>query len=46
MMGTSETLTGKRERAPVEGVMDSDAPAHSIDKKSRLGDRHPAFVMD
>ena len=45
-MDTSETLTGKREQAAVEGVMDSDIPTRSVDKKSRLGRRHLPFVMD
>ena len=39
-MATSETLTGKHERAPVERVMDSDIPIQSIHGKSRLGDLH------
>ena len=42
----SETLAGKRARAPVEGVMDSDTPIQAIDKRSRLGEHHLAFVMD
>ena len=45
-MDTAETSTGKRERAPVEKVADSDIPTQAIDKKSRLGDAHLAFVMD
>ena len=45
-MDTSETLTRKRGRATVEGVMDSDIPTQSAEKKSRLGDLHLAFVMD
>ena len=45
-MDTSETLAGKGERAPVAGVMDSNIPALSIGKKSRLGDLHVASVMD
>ena len=45
-MDTSETLTGKRERAPSEGVMNSDTPTQSIDKESRLGEFRPAFVID
>ena len=43
-MDTSETSTGKRERAPVEGAAGSDIPTQSIDKKGRLGEPHPAFV--
>ena len=42
---TSGTLAGKRERAPVEGAMDSDIPTQSIGKKSRLEDLHLAFAM-
>ena len=50
-MDASETTAGKRERAPVEGAMDSDIPTQSIDKKSRLGcdgaqSPRPAPVMD
>ena len=45
-MDTSETLAGTRERAPVVGVMDSDIPTQSSEKKSRLGDLHLAFVMN
>ena len=45
-MDSSETLAGKRERAPVEGVMDSDTPTQSTDKESRLGDLRLASVMD
>ena len=44
-MDASETLTGKRERAPVEGVMDSHVPSQSVDKRCRLGDLHWASVM-
>ena len=36
---------GRRERAPVEGVVDSDIPIQSTDRNSRLGDLHLAFVM-
>ena len=43
---TSETLTGKRERAPVAAATDSDIPAESADKEGRLGDLHPAFITD
>ena len=45
-MDTSETLAGRRGRAPVEGVMDSDIPTQSIGKKSQLGDPHLAFVLE
>ena len=41
-MDTSETLAGKGERAPVEGVMDSDIPTQAAGRKSRLGDLHLA----
>ena len=43
-MDTSETLTGKRGRAPVGGVMDSDVPGQSADKKFQLSVLHLAFV--
>ena len=43
---TSETITGKRERALVEGVMDSDIPSHPSGKKCRLGDLHMASVAE
>ena len=46
LMETSETSAGRRGRAPVEGVMDSDIPTQSIEKKSRLGDLHLAFAKD
>ena len=45
-MDTSGTLTGKRERAPAEGAMDSHVPGQSADTKCRLGDLHPAFAME
>ena len=45
-MDTPETLAGKRERAPVEGVMGSDTPTQSIEKRSWLVGRRLAFVMD
>ena len=44
-MDTSETLAGRRVRAPVEGAMDSDIPTQSIER-SRLGDLHLAFAGD
>ena len=37
VMDTPEALTGKRERAPVEGVADSDIPTQSADKTCRGG---------
>ena len=43
---TSETLTGKRGWTPAEGVMDSDVPTQSVDKRIMLGDLHLAFVTD
>ena len=43
---TSETLTGKCERTPAEGAVDSDVPSQSAVKKCRLGHLHLAFVMD
>ena len=45
-MDSSETLTGERERAPVEWVMDSDIPTQSVDTKCRVGDLHLAFFAD
>ena len=45
-MDILETLAGKRERAPVVGVMDSDVPTRSIDKRSRLGDLRLVFATD
>ena len=45
-MDTWETLTGKRERAPAEGALDSDIPNQSVEKICRLGDCHLAFVTD
>ena len=45
-MDSSVTLAGKRQRAPAEGVMGSDIPTQSIDKRSRLGDPHLAFAID
>ena len=45
-MDTSETLTGKRERALVEGAMDSDVPSNLAEKKCRLGNLHLACVME
>ena len=45
-MDTSETLTGKRERAPVEGVMNSDIPTQSIETTGRLGDLHLVFATE
>ena len=46
VIDTSDTVAGKRKRAPAEGAMDSDAPTQSIDKKSRMGDLHLAFASD
>ena len=43
-MDTPETISGRRGRAPVEGVMDSDIPTQSLGKKCRMGDLHLAFV--
>ena len=45
-MGTSETVSGSRERAPVDGAMDSDIPTRSMAKKSLFGYLHLAFVAD
>ena len=43
-MDTSEIASGKRERAPVEGMMGSDVPTQVADKKCRAGDLHLASV--
>ena len=43
---TSETLTGKREREPVERAMGSDVPMQSVEREGRLGDLHLAFVTE
>ena len=43
-MDTPETANGQRERAPVEGVVDSDIPTQSLGKKRRVGDLHLALV--
>ena len=43
-MDTSETPTGRRERAPVEGVMGSGIPTQSANRKSRSGDLRLAIV--
>ena len=43
-MDTSETIKGKREWAPAEGVTDSDLPTRSAGKKCRTGDLRRAFV--
>ena len=45
-MATTETISGKRERAPAEGAMDSAIPTQSVETEGRLGDLHLAFVMD
>ena len=37
-MDASETIYGQRERAPVEGVTDSDIPTQSSGQKCRVGD--------
>ena len=45
-MDTPETVSGKRERAPVGGAMDSDTPTRPLGTKYRAGDLHLAFVAD
>ena len=45
-MDTPETSPGKRERAPVEGVMGSHVPTQSVDKKCQLADLHLSCVAD
>ena len=42
----SETPTGQRGRAPVEGRMDTGAPSEAVGKKCRCGDLRLALVMD
>ena len=43
---TSETVSGGRKRASVEGVMDPDTPTQLFGEKCRAGDLHLAFVAD
>ena len=43
-MDISETMAGKRERAPVEGATDSDIPTESSGRACRAGDLHLGFV--
>ena len=38
MIDTSDTVAGKRKRAPAEGAMDSDMPTQPIGEKSRMGE--------
>ena len=45
-MDASETIAVKRERAPAEGVMDSDTPTQSFGRECRDGDLHVACVSD
>ena len=45
-METSETVTGKRERAAAQGAMDSDVPRQTQEKRCRVGDIHPALFAD
>ena len=45
-MDSLETLAEKRKRAPVEGVMNSDVPAHTQEKRCRARDLHLASVAD
>ena len=45
-MDTSETVSGKRERAPAAGVMDSETPTQSMGPQCRAGDLHLASVED
>ena len=45
-MDTSETIDGKRERAPVEGAMGWDIPSQSLGRTCRVGDLHLVFVAD
>ena len=43
---SSETINGKRERARVEGEMESDTSTQSLGKRCRVGDLHVASVSD
>ena len=43
---TSDTLAGERERAPLEGVTDSDIPTQFLGAECRAGDILSAFVAD
>ena len=43
-MNTPGTMYGKRERATVEGVGDSDIPTQSSGKTCCVGGLHLAFV--
>ena len=45
-LDTSETLAGKRDEAPADGVMDTDILTQSLEKKCRAGDFHSAFIAD
>ena len=45
-MDTTEAISGKRERAPVEGSMGSGIPSQSLGEKRLAGDPHLAFVAD
>ena len=45
-MNNSDTLTGKPERAPVGGGMDSDIPNQTMDEKRRSGDLHLVSGVD
>ena len=45
-MDTSETLAGKRDRAPVVVVDISEDPQGSMEKRCRVGDLHFAFAPD
>ena len=44
-MDTSETISGKGGRAPVDGVLGSDIPTQSPGEGCRVGDLHLAFVV-
>ena len=44
--GNSDTIAGKRGRAPRDEELDSDIPAQSSGKRRREGDLHPAFVAE
>ena len=45
-MYTSETISGKRARAPTEGVAESDVSTHLLGQRYRLGNPHAAFIAE
>ena len=43
MMDTSETVAGRRGRAPAQGALDSEIPIQTLQRRCRVGDSHLAF---